>query len=63
MKFGNEFETRIISQGEFEDRTIEQSLEIAWDVLKILPRSELLRLSEEELREHYDQKASMERIH
>ena len=63
MKFGKAFEKRIISQGEFEDRTIEQSLEIAWSVLKILPRSELLRLSEEELKEHYDQKASMERIH
>ena len=63
MKFGQEFESKIISQGEFEDRTIEQSLEIAWNVLKILPRSELLRLSEEELKEHYDQKASMERIH
>ena len=61
IKFGQEFEKRIISQGETEDRTIFQSLDIAWDVLKILPRNELLRLSEEELATYYDQKQSMEK--
>jgi V/A-type H+-transporting ATPase subunit B len=61
IKFGQEFEKRIISQGETEDRTIFQSLDIAWEVLKILPRSELLRLSEEELSTYYDQKQSMEK--
>ena len=61
IKFGQEFEKRIISQGEMEDRTIFQSLDIAWEVLKILPRSELLRLSEEELSTYYDQKQSMEK--
>ena len=61
IKFGQEFEKRIISQGETEDRTIFQSLDIAWDVLKILPRGELLRLSEEELATYYDQKQSMEK--
>ena len=61
IKFGQEFEKRIISQGETEDRTIFQSLDIAWEVLKILPRSELLRLSEEELATYYDQKQSMEK--
>ena len=55
-------ENKVIAQGEFEDRSIEQSLSIAWDVLKILPRSELLRLSEEELSEYYDVSATMERI-
>ena len=62
IKFGREFENKVIAQGEFEDRSIEQSLSIAWDVLKILPRSELLRLSEEELSEYYDVSATMERI-
>ena len=62
IKFGREFENKVIAQGEFEDRSIEQSLSIAWDVLKILPRSELLRLSEEELSMYYDAASSMERI-
>ena len=53
MKFGEKFESSVIAQGEFEERTIEQSLEIGWDALRILPRNELLRVSEEELNQHY----------
>ena len=62
MKFGRAFEEKVIAQGEYEDRTIERSLEVAWDALKLLPRDELLRLSEEELAEHYDQQISMDKI-
>lgn len=54
MKFGEEFEKKVIAQGEFENRTIEDSLALGWEVLKILPRSELLRVSEEELQQYYD---------
>ena len=56
LKFGVEFENRLISQGEYENRSIEETLAIGWDVLRILPRSELLRVTEEELVEYYDQK-------
>ena len=56
LKFGVEFENRLISQGEYENRSIEETLAIGWDVLRILPREELLRVSEEELAEYYDQK-------
>ena len=62
MKFGEAFEQRVITQGEFEDRSIEQSLQIAWDMLKILPRGELLRLTEEELAAHYDNTSTIEKI-
>ncbi len=54
LKFGEEFEKRIVQQGEYENRSIEQSLAIAWDVLKILPRNELTRVSEEELKAYFD---------
>ncbi len=54
MKFGEVFENKLISQGEFENRSIEETLQIGWDCLKILPRSELLRVSEEELVAFYD---------
>ena len=54
MQFGKAFEEKFLAQGEFEDRTIEQSLALAWEMLHILPRSELLRVSEEELQQHYD---------
>ena len=44
LRFGERFENEFISQGEFEDRTIEQTLEIGWSVLKELPRSEWFRI-------------------
>ena len=46
MKFGEAFERRFLSQGEFEDRPIERTLDLGWQVLSILPRSELHRISE-----------------
>jgi V/A-type H+-transporting ATPase subunit B len=47
MKFGEEFEQTFLTQGEFENRTIEQTLDIGWKVLSILPRSEMHRIGEE----------------
>ncbi|MBT3376763.1 MAG: V-type ATP synthase subunit B [Lentisphaerae bacterium] len=54
IKFGDQFEQNVVAQEEFEDRSIGRSLEMGWEALKVLPRSELHRLSEEELQEHYD---------
>ena len=59
MKFGAEFEGRLLAQGEFEDRTIEQTLEIGWDVLSLLPRGELPRIRAEMLDKHYREEAPM----
>ncbi|NOY80829.1 MAG: V-type ATP synthase subunit B [Kiritimatiellaeota bacterium] len=56
MKFGEQFERTVISQAEFEDRSIQQSLELGWEALRILPRSELYRVTEEELSQFYDVK-------
>jgi V/A-type H+-transporting ATPase subunit B len=53
MRFGETFERKFLSQGEMEDRTIETTLEIGWEVLSMLPREELHRLSDELLDEHY----------
>ena len=57
LNFGEAFERKVITQGEFEDRTIDQSLALGWETLRILPRSELYRLSEEELVQYYDQQS------
>ncbi len=54
MKFGKEFEAQVITQGEYENRSIEESLDLGWKVLKLLPRTELLRVTQEELEKHYD---------
>jgi V/A-type H+-transporting ATPase subunit B len=47
--FGKNFEKVFLKQRADENRTIETSLDMAWDLLSILPRAELIRLSEEEL--------------
>ncbi|MBU4179151.1 MAG: V-type ATP synthase subunit B, partial [Actinobacteria bacterium] len=43
-RFSDEFEDRFVRQGEFEDRTIEETLALGWELLKILPRAELKRV-------------------
>ncbi|MEM4295257.1 MAG: V-type ATP synthase subunit B [Candidatus Anstonellales archaeon] len=47
LKFGDEFEKRFINQGSRENRGIEKTLEIAWDLLSILPEQELKRIKKE----------------
>ncbi len=50
-KFAEEFEKQYIDQGFNENRSIEQTLDIGWKLLKILPRSELKRIRDEYLDE------------
>lgn len=52
--FADEFEKQYVSQGNNTDRSIEETLDIGWKLLKILPRSELKRISDELLEEYYD---------
>ncbi len=47
LRFGDEFEKRFINQGTEENRTIEETLEIAWDLLSMLPEEELTRIHRE----------------
>lgn len=53
-KFADEFEKQYVSQGFDNNRSIEDTLSVGWKLLKILPRSELKRISEEYLEEFYD---------
>lgn len=53
MKFGEELEKCFIGQGKSENRDIRQTMEIAWDLLRILPREELDRISPEMLDKRY----------
>ncbi|MBC8546540.1 V-type ATP synthase subunit B [Clostridiaceae bacterium NSJ-31] len=48
-KFATEFERRYVSQGYDTNRSIEETLQIGWDLLSILPRSELKRIRDEYL--------------
>ena len=53
LKFGSEFEQRFVNQGMYENRTLEQTLDLGWDLLSILSRSALSRVSDKVLDEHY----------
>jgi V/A-type H+-transporting ATPase subunit B len=47
LRFGDRLEQRFLSQGEFENRSIERTLDLGWSVLAALPREELLRVKQE----------------
>ena len=53
-KFADAFEEKYISQGYEADRSIEETLDIGWDLLRMLPRSELKRISDAMLDKYYD---------
>ncbi|MFC1502604.1 V-type ATP synthase subunit B [bacterium] len=53
LKFGESFENDFLSQREDEDRSIDQTLDLGWKVISILPREELHRISEEEMTKFY----------
>ncbi len=53
-KFAEAFEERYINQGFHENRSIEETLQIGWELLTILPRSEMKRIKDEYLEAFYD---------
>lgn len=54
-EFSDEFEERYIRQGEFENRDIEETLDLGWELLRVLPASELKRVKEEQVRKYMRQ--------
>jgi len=51
LTFGGRFEDQVIAQGMNEDRPISETLDRGWNALAELPREELTRVTEEELKE------------
>ncbi len=52
-KFADEFEAKYINQGFTTDRSIEETLDLGWELLRILPRSELKRIDDKLLDRYY----------
>lgn len=52
-KFADEFEKEYVSQGYHTNRSIEETLDLGWELLSILPRAELKRIKDEFLDEYY----------
>jgi len=53
LEFGKEFEQRFVSQLKDEERSIEQTLDLGWEVLRTLPVEELHRITDEEIEKYY----------
>ena len=53
--FADAFENHYVSQGYQTDRSIEETLSIGWDLLRMLPRTELKRIDEKYLDMYYEQ--------
>lgn len=53
LTFGDRFEREFLAQGERDNRSIGETLDIGWKVLGTLPRGELYRVSEETLQARY----------
>jgi V/A-type H+/Na+-transporting ATPase subunit B len=49
LKFADAFEEEFITQAKDEDRTIEETLDLGWKLLSLLPKSELKRVKEEHI--------------
>ncbi len=55
-KFAEEFEQKYVSQGYNTDRPIEDTLTIGWELLSLLPKSELKRIDDKFIEQYYKPK-------
>ncbi len=53
LKFAEAFEKRFIDQGETTDRSIIDTLNLAWKLLSIFPKETLTRMSEEDIAKYF----------
>jgi V/A-type H+/Na+-transporting ATPase subunit B len=53
LRFAENFEARYISQDEYENRTIERTLDLGWELLSMFPREELKRIRTEYLDKYF----------
>lgn len=53
LEFAEQFENRFINQGLYENRSIQQTLDLAWDLLALLPEEDLIRIRETYIEEFH----------
>jgi V/A-type H+/Na+-transporting ATPase subunit B len=56
LEFGKLFEEQFVRQGQNENRSITQTLELAWKIAAQLPLEELIRVSEAQIQKYYPKK-------
>jgi len=60
LKFADEFEKQFIQQDIHEDRNIEQTLTVGWNLLSILPKAELKKIDEKYINKYHPEKTKKE---
>ena len=58
MKFAEEFEAKFVKQGEYENRSIDETLNIGWELLRMLPKEELKRVRDAFIEKYYESESS-----
>jgi len=53
LKFAEEFESKFLSQDPYENRSIEETLDLGWEVLSVLPEEELVRIPKEIIEKYH----------
>lgn len=53
LKFADEFERRWLRQGRYEDRSIEQTLDLGWELLAMLPEAELVKIETKYIQKYH----------
>ncbi len=53
LEFANQFDQRFVGQGEDEDRSIIETLNLSWELLSMFPKDELTRVSETDLAKYH----------
>lgn len=54
LEFLEKFEGKFITQGRYENRSIEESLNLAWELLRTFPRSSLKKIKKDLLNKYYE---------
>ena len=62
MEFGKQFETHFLNQGIQANREMEETLDLGWALLSLLPKEELDRVDDAVLDRYYDHEAARERF-
>ncbi|KAA0007222.1 MAG: V-type ATP synthase subunit B [Thermoplasmata archaeon] len=53
LEFADEFENKFVRQGRNEDRTFEETLDLGWKLLSMLPKTELKKIDEKYINKYY----------
>lgn len=60
LEFGKQFENQFVAQADDESRSIEETLDLAWELLREFPREELNRMDTDILNKYYSAKETSE---